>query len=239
MANLFSKIIDFILPPRCICCGKTLNAQDGVCEDCFNKINFITKPHCAKCGLPFESASSNKDSLCGICIKDKKPLFRLSRSAVRYDDISKNMILAFKFMDKTENAKVLSSWLYMAGKDIFEQGVDLIVPIPLHYSRLLKRKYNQSALLAKALSKLTGVKVDYSSVTRHKKTKPQVEFSGKARVKNVKGAFEVKHPEKIKGKRIVLIDDVYTTGSTLKECAKALKKAGVKSIDFLTVSRTC
>lgn len=239
MIGFFSKIIDFILPPRCICCGKTLNAKDGVCEECFNKINFITKPHCLKCGIPFEAANSSDSKLCGLCIKDKKSTFRLSRSSMRYDDISKNMILAFKFMDKTENAKVLSQWLYIAGKEIFDEGVDIIIPVPLHYTRLLKRKYNQSALLAKKLSKKTGLKVDYSSIIRCKKTRPQVEFSGKARIKNISGAFKVKYPKNIKGKRILLIDDVYTTGSTLKECAKVLKKAGAKSIDFLTVSKTC
>lgn len=142
-------------------------------------------------------------------------------------------------MDKTENAKALANWLKLAGKDIFSEGADLIIPVPLHYTRMLKRKYNQSALLARHLGKLTNIKVDYTSVIRHKKTKPQVEFSGHARVQNVKGAFEVKKPDNIKGKRIILIDDVFTTGSTLKECSKALYKAKAKSVDFLTVSRTC
>ncbi|MDR1693970.1 MAG: ComF family protein [Lactobacillaceae bacterium] len=239
MMNILSKILDVILPPRCISCGKVLNAKDGVCEECFNNINFISKPHCHKCGMPFENVVSNKEIMCGLCIKDKKPIFRYGRSALRYDDFSKNMILAFKFMDKTENASTLSKWMFAAGKDIFSSGVDLIIPIPLHYTRLLKRKYNQSALLAKKLGKLASIKVDYSSVIRAKKTKPQVEFSGKARLKNVKNAFGVKHQNKIKGKRILLVDDVYTTGSTLKECAKVLLKSGAASVDFITAARTC
>ena len=127
--------------------------------------------------------------------------------------------------------------LINAGKDIWQQGADILVPIPLHYTRLLKRRYNQSALLAKELSKLTGVRVDYTSVVRHKKTKPQVEFSGRARVKNVHNAFSIKKIEKIKGQRVLLLDDVMTTGSTLKECAKVLLKAGAKSVDTLTVAR--
>lgn len=239
MTNFFSRIIDILLPPRCISCGKIVIGSDSLCEDCFNEINFIAKPYCSKCGHPFEEAPSDKKLLCACCMQKKRTPFRLSRSALRYDDVSKQMVLSFKFMDKTENAIAFAKWLKFAGNDIFNEGVDVIIPIPLHFSRLLKRRYNQSALLAKELSKITGIKVDYTTVIRHRKTKPQVEFCGHARVSNVKDAFSVKHPEKLKGLRVVLIDDVMTTGSTLKECALALKKAGVKSVDTLTVARVC
>lgn len=239
MANLFSKIIDILLPPRCIKCGQIITSADGLCEDCFNEVTFITHPFCAKCGIPFENAPHAKDFLCGHCLQDTKSPFRMSRSALKYDDNSKPLILAFKFMDKTENARVFAKWMKISGEDIFVSGVDLIIPVPLHYTRLVKRRYNQSAILAGELSKLTGLKVDYNSVVRHVKTRPQVEFSGHARVKNVKGVFSVKHPEHIYGQRILLLDDVMTTGSTLKECAKALLKAGAKSVDTLTVARVC
>ena len=172
-------------------------------------------------------------------MKKLKTPFRLSRSAVRYDEASKNLLLALKFLDKTDNAKTLAKWLNLAGRDIWQEGVDVIVPIPLHYTRLIERRYNQSGLLASELAKLNGLPVDYTSVVRHKKTRPQVEFSGHERVKNVKGVFSVKYPDKIKGKRVVLIDDVMTTGSTLKECALALRAAGAKSVDTLTVARVC
>lgn len=239
MPSFWTKIIDLLLPPRCICCGKIVSNANGLCADCFNNINFITKPYCAKCGHPFDEAPSSKKMLCGTCLSKKQTPFRLSRSAIRYDDASKNMILAFKFMDKTENAPVFAKWLKLAGADIFDEGVDLIIPIPLHFTRLIKRRYNQAALIATELGKLTHIKVDCTSVVRHKRTKPQVQFSGHARISNVKGAFSVKHPEKLKGKRIVLIDDVMTTGSTLKECALAMKKAGAKSVDTLTIARVC
>lgn len=165
--------------------------------------------------------------------------FRLSRSALCYDEASKNLILAFKFMDRTENARLLAAMLKVAGEDIFKAGVDVIVPVPLHYTRLVKRRYNQAALLARELGRYTGLPVDCFSLVRHRKTRPQVEFSGFERVRNVKNAFSVPHPEKLAGKRVVLIDDVLTTGSTLKECAAALKKAGVRSVDALTVARVC
>ena len=111
------------------------------------------------------------------------------------------------------------------------------MPVPLHYTRLIKRRYNQSVLLARELSKLVDIPCDCRSVIRHRKTKPQVEFSGHERIRNVKNAFSVKYPENLKGKRVVLIDDVMTTGSTLKECAKVILQAGAKSVDTLTVAR--
>ena len=239
MIELINRILKIFLPPRCIKCGAILSDDDGLCPECFNQLNFITAPYCYKCGHPFEEVVNKKSQklLCGRCSKKQKTPFRLNRSALIYDDISKDLILALKFMDKTENAKVLAKWLNIAGKDIWKEGVDILVPIPLHYTRLVKRKYNQSALLAKELSKLCHVPVDYTSVIKHKATKPQVAFSGKERIQNVKGVFSVKHQDKIKGKRVVLIDDVMTTGSTLKECALAIKAAGAKSVDTLTVAR--
>ena len=236
MKEILNKIIEIFLPPRCIKCGAIL-AQDGLCAECYNELNFISAPYCHKCGHPFEAQNTGKKMLCATCSKKKKTPFRYNRSALCYDEASKNLILALKFMDKTENAKVLAKWLNIAGKDIWKEGVDILVPIPLHYTRLVKRKYNQSALLAKELSKLCHVPVDYTSVIKHKATKPQVAFSGKERIQNVKGVFSVKHQDKIKGKRVVLIDDVMTTGSTLKECALAIKAAGAKSVDTLTVAR--
>ena len=236
MKEILQKIIEIFLPPRCIKCGAIL-AQDGLCAECYNELNFISAPYCHKCGHPFEAQNTGKKMLCATCSKKKKTPFRYNRSALCYDEASKNLILALKFMDKTENAKVLAKWLNIAGKDIWKEGVDILVPIPLHYTRLVKRKYNQSALLAKELSKLCHVPVDYTSVIKHKATKPQVAFSCKERIQNVKGVFSVKHQDKIKGKRVVLIDDVMTTGSTLKECALAIKAAGAKSVDTLTVAR--
>lgn len=235
--SLWADIISIFLPPRCIKCGTVLVHDDGLCPECFNEINFISAPYCQKCGQPLETVPSSSKMLCASCLKKVKTPFRLSRSAVHYDEASKPLLLSFKFHDKTDNARTLAKWLNLAGQDIWKEGADLIVPIPLHYTRLMKRRYNQSGLLAAELSKLTGLPVDYASVARHKKTRPQVEFSGHERVKNVKGVFSVKCPEKIKGKRIVLIDDVMTTGSTLKECALVLRKAGAKSVDTLTVAK--
>ncbi len=237
--KLLQKILNSVLPPRCILCGKILHEEEGLCPECFNEINFISRPYCLSCGRPFPEVPSNEKLLCPSCLKGDNYPFRMCRSAFHYDDTSKNLVLGLKFLDKTENAGVLSRFLYQAGRDIWAEGADLLLPIPLHYTRLIKRRYNQSALLAKELEKLVVIPVDYGSVIRHKKTRPQVEFSGHERIQNVKGAFLVKHPERISGRRIVLIDDVMTTGSTLKECALVLQKAGAASVDALTVARVC
>ena len=238
MITILSQILKAFLPPRCIKCGKVLEDRDGLCDDCFKQTTFIFPPFCKKCGRPFYDEPADKNNLlCGHCTTNKKQIFRLARSCMEYDDSSSPLILSFKFFDRTEYKKVFAQWLQLSGTDIFNAGVDLIIPIPLHYTRLVKRRYNQSALLAKELSKLTHIKVDMTSVVRHRRTKPQVKLQGRARVENVKDAFSIKHIDRIKGKRIVLIDDVQTTGSTLKECAKSLLKSGATSVDYLTLSR--
>ena len=236
--EIFENLLNFIFPRRCLKCGKVLFEDGYLCDKCVEEINFITPPYCYKCGHPISELTADGKMLCAVCAGKKRHFFRTMRSAVVYDNSDKNLILGFKFFDKTENATLLAAMLKIAGKDIFSQGADVLIPVPLHYSRLIKRKYNQSVLLADKLSKMVDIPVDRFSLVRHKKTRPQVEFSGRQRVDNVKNAFSVKHPENIKGKRIILIDDVLTTGSTIKECASVLKKAGAKSVDVLTIART-
>ena len=239
MFKFFREILDILLPPRCKLCGKVVADDDTLCPDCYNKFDFISKPYCVHCGHPFEESSSSRKMLCATCAKDKKPWFRLCRSAYRYQEESRNLILSFKFHDCTDDAKILAKWMKQAGEDIWDKGVDVIVPVPLHYTRLVKRKYNQAAMLAVELSKMTGIPVDLTHLVRHRKTRPQVEFSGQKKKKNVKGAFSVKSINAFQGKRVLLVDDVLTTGSTLRECAKAISKAKPKSIDLLTAARVC
>lgn len=237
MKNYLKLLIDAILPARCLLCGKIVHDDNTLCSECFENINFITSPYCKHCGKPlFENIPDNL--YCVSCL-NKKHTFRFVRSAIVYDEYSKKLVLDFKFYDHIENKKLLVKWLMFAGRDIFKEGVDLIIPVPLHFTRMLRRKYNQSAILARELSRQTGIKVEYKALVKNKKTIPQVLCDSKQRTKNVKNAFTVKYPEAIKDKRIVLIDDVFTTGATLRECAKILKKHGAKSVDALTVARVC
>lgn len=241
MSGFVQKIINIFLPPRCLLCGKILSEYNGLCVECFQKIQFVSEPLCVRCGRPFFNESESFTAvhqLCGICLKEKRPLFKLRRFAFVYDDFSKQLILGFKFMDKTLYAETLANMLRRAGADIWAQKPDLLIPVPIHRRRLLERRYNQSALLVKCLAEQTGVCADYIALQRVRHTVPQVQLSGSARRNNLKHAFAVKNVERIRGRKIVLIDDVETTGSTLKECAKVLKKAGAKEIYALTLART-
>lgn len=237
--NILHRIINFIFPPQCYICGKIMKTDKGLCNKCISEINFINGTICHRCGHPLDevTAPENKKIICGGCLKKKRHLFRMSRSACVYDDFSKKLILDFKFHDKTDLAPFLAKMMYVAGKDIFNAGVDVIIPVPMHYTRMLKRRYNQAALLAKELGKLSNTKVCYNAVVKIKMTKPQAQCTGAERIKNVKDAFCVKASKSLQGKRVLLIDDVLTTGSTLKECALAIKKAKPASVDCLTVSR--
>ncbi|MBQ8481564.1 MAG: ComF family protein [Alphaproteobacteria bacterium] len=238
--TLWQKLLNILLPPRCIKCGKILSEKNGLCPECFNSVNFISEPYCHKCGRPFVKEANLKfasKQYCGNCLQQKKFLFDLQRSAFIYDDVSKDLILDLKFRDKTISAEALANMLYMAGKDIWEQNPDLIIPVPIHRLRLIKRRFNQSALLVKYLSLKTNIQADYSSLTRKRNTIPQVQLSGLTRRKNLRQAFSVKYPHNIKGKKIVLIDDVETTGSTLHECAKVLRKAGAEKLYSVTLAR--
>ncbi len=238
--GLWRAFINILLPPRCLKCGKVLSLQNGLCAECFNKIVFISEPHCHCCGRPFADEMHLKSGvrhICGNCLKEKRPLLVMRRSAFMYDDESKNLILDFKFKDKTFYAETLANMMFAAGKDIWDEKPDLLMPVPIYRLRLLKRRYNQAALLARYLALKTEIKADCESLVRSENTIPQVQLSGKARRKNLQKAFAVAKVNAVKGKKIVLIDDVETTGSTLKECAKVLKKAGAAKIYALTAAR--
>ena len=241
---MFRKLSKYLFPNRCIKCSKIIEDNSGICYECFDKIDFINYPNCKICGRPFEF-DNGVNTICPSCIKDKKPIIKYNRSCFEYSNIAKSMIFSFKFYDRTSLAKTFGKWMVRAGVDFFKDNKrniktpDIIIPVPLHFTRLIIRKYNQSALLANEVSKLTNIPSNNNILKRTRKTKPQVKFNGRARVKNVKDAFEVrdKFAQDIKGKTVLLVDDVYTTGATLKECAKALKRKGAENIYSLTIAK--
>lgn len=235
--KFIKSIIDFIFPPQCYVCKKILEGEDGLCFECLSKINFISKPMCEVCGFPFEFKLSNKNNhlICPRCIK-QPPRFARCVSAVRYDEVSKKIILPFKHGDKTNFAKFMAKVMCLTGKNLINDA-DVIIPIPIHFTRMLKRKYNQASLLSKLIGKQMKKEVLYSTLLRKIATKSQGHLSTKERKSNVSGAFCVKYPEKIKGKKVLLIDDVFTSGATVNECTKVLKKNGAKQVYVLTFAR--
>jgi ComF family protein len=213
-----------------------VEAAHGLCADCWPKIRFITEPLCATCGMPFEFEASD-GSVCAVCASSERPFGR-ARAAIAYDDGSRGFILAFKHGDRTDAARVFAPWMTQAGRDLLAD-VDLMVPVPLHWTRLFMRRYNQSALLAQAVSRLANVRVALDLLVRRKRTPSLAHAGAVERAKTVSGAFVVppRRRHDVEGRRILLIDDVFTTGATIGACARALARSGARSVDVLTLAR--
>jgi ComF family protein len=229
--------LDLILPPLCLKCRAPVSEPQSVCAPCWNELRFLTAPQCAQCGLPFPHDLGGGVK-CAACIA-KPPPFAVSRAALAYDDASRDLILGFKHADRLESVPLFARWMALAGHDAFAQA-DALIPVPLHWRRLVARRYNQAALLANALGALTRLPVDTAALQRIKPTPSQGEMpSARARAKNVVRAFALaeKHRARIRGKRLVLVDDVLTTGATVGACTKALLKAGAASVSVVTLAR--
>lgn len=231
------KALNLIYSPLCILCKEQTYYPRNLCGDCWSKIEWITKPHCKICSLPFEYEVDDS-VICGACLS-KKPSFDKMRSVFLYNDISARLISSFKYNDKTYPHNTYSNWMHRAGVDLWNE-VDYISFVPLSFRRILSRKYNQSAILAKDLSKIAKKEIIYNLMYRTKYVAPQASLNKKDRLKNVKGVFAMnkKYSKKIKGKTIIIIDDVTTTGATLNECAKILKKNGADKVFVLTMAKT-
>ncbi len=230
------KSLDFILPPQCLQCHTLVLQQGGLCANCWQKISFISKPFCKSCGFPFD-LPLELESICGPCAR-KTPPFTRARAAVYYNETSKPMILRFKHGDALHMTPLFTEWLYQAGHELLQQA-DYIAPIPLYWSRLVYRGYNQAAILSHKLSKKAKIVHAPDLLERKKRTPSQGNLTAKERDKNVSNAFKLnkKYHQLIHDKYILLIDDVLTSGATVRACAKVLKKSGAKQIDVLTLAR--
>ncbi len=239
-ANRFSgwlrKTRDVLLPERCYVCGEIVSGGGGLCAPCWEKITFVTAPLCWRCGRPYEFEIPGKQQ-CAACLR-RPPVYDKARSCMVYDDGSRSLVLAFKHADRVDMAPVLAGWLQRAGADVIG-AAQLITPVPLHWTRLWSRRFNQSAELARHLARLAGKTYAPEIIRRKRRTPSQARLRAGARAKNVRGAFSVpkKSARRITGKRILLIDDVLTTGSTLNACAGVLLWAGAEAVDVLTLAR--
>ncbi len=227
--------LDVIFPPRSLITGKVAT-QTGIEAELWSHLNFLDEPCCHACGFPFDY-DLGQEVLCGRC-EIKRPAYGRARSAFKYDNESRKLVLSFKHGGRQEGLPVFAQHMKRAGRSLFD-GCDALIPVPLHPSRLRARRYNQSLILARALSKPTGIDVAPDILARTKPTSSQGGKSYSGRKRNVAGAFAVRPAAKegVKGKAFILIDDVYTTGSTLEACAKTLKRAGAARIDTITLAR--
>jgi ComF family protein len=225
-----------VLPHRCIACADVV-AGPGFCTMCWPELRFITAPHCFCCGDPFEVPASPA-SLCGVCAAAPPPWQR-ARAIWRYNDASKRPVLALKYQDRTALAAITAPLLGRAGMALLAEPDALLVPVPLHWTRLAWRGFNQAALLADALHRTSGVAVDKHALIRTQRTKPQQGLDRAARQSNIRKAFAVRPAAagRLVGRSVILVDDVITTGATAAACTKALLKAGAKSVDVLTLAR--
>ena len=233
MLNYF---LNFLFPPQCLICNDRVAANGTLCLTCWHNVRFITDPYCACCGQPFDYAIG-KDALCGECLRERPPYAR-ARAVFRYNEHSRALVLKLKYADQAHLAAVYGTWLANFGKDLV--GVsDVIVPVPLHYWRFISRRFNQSALLARALQKQCALPVLPDGLQRIRRTKPQPGLTRKQRKDNVKGAFIVspRHAAAIKGKTILLIDDVMTTSATINQCAQVLLDSGAMQVNVLTLAK--
>ena len=235
LKDVITASLDLLFPPSCPSCNTmTESADRSLCTDCFSQLQFIETPYCTFCGKAFSSGVGNH--LCGDCLKSSWN-FDQARSIFAYEKIIASLIHRLKY---SEEMTSLATFRYLGKQSPVVNDLtppDLILPIPLHIKRLRGRGFNQSLLLAKEIFPEETEKIQYDILLRQKETPTQTGLSGKERRKNLKNAFVVKRAAELTGRNILMVDDVFTTGATVNECAKVLKKTGCNRVEVLTVCR--
>ena len=230
--------LDFLLPPQCLTCDRPVQTQGQFCAACFAGVAFITAPCCVACGVGFSSAGQGgTELLCPGCRLHPQP-WGQARAALRYDGQAKRLLLPFKHADRPELASALAPLMARAGAALLARA-DLLVPVPLHRRRLFSRRYNQAALLARALARLSGVPAVPDLLRRTRATASLGELGATARAAAVDGAFAVRPPraQRLSGARVLLIDDVMTSGATAAACTGVLLAGGALGVDVLVAAR--
>ena len=227
--------LDLLLPPRCLACGHEITGAEGLCPECWNDLRLLAPPWCRCCGFPLPYASAEAP-LCASCAA-RAPAFDRARSAVRYDASSSRLILGFKRGGRLDGVGLFARWMAQAGEELLAD-TDLILPVPLHRWRLVRRGFNQSAVLAQRIARISGRAWHPGLLRRHRATLSQQGLSASERERNITStAFGVPRPERIAGARVLLVDDVLTTGATVAACVTVLRRAGAQSVDVLTLAR--
>jgi ComF family protein len=207
-----------------------------VCAECWSKLSFIERPYCPRLGIPFVY-DPGPDLLSMEAIASP-PAYQRARAAVRYDEVARTLVHALKYQDRTDLAPPMGRWMARAGRELIDDA-DVLVPVPLHWRRGWRRRYNQSGALARVIERQTGAKVAAEALQRIRPTLQQIGLSRPQRASNVQGAFKVAADRQalIAGRRVVLIDDVLTSGATVDACARALLRAKAASVDVLVFAR--
>jgi ComF family protein len=235
LAHLPRLALDIALPTLCVSCREPVDGE-GVCAGCWAKLSFIAPPFCPRLGIPF--VYDPGPELLSMEAIANPPAYQRARAAVRYDDVARTLVHALKYQDRTDLAPAMGRWMARAGRELLDEA-DVLVPVPLHWRRGWSRRYNQSGALARVISRQTGVKLATEALRRVRATEQQIGLSRPQRASNVQGAFKVA-PERsadIAGRRVVLVDDVLTSGATTDACARALLRAKAAQVDVLVFAR--
>lgn len=236
LARPFLMLADLVYPPACAACGKMTSGHRGLCAECWSGVRFIERPYCEVLGSPF-SHDLGAGILSAQAIADPPPFDRL-RSAAIHDEAIRNLVHGLKYRDRVDLAPMMAGWMLRASDGAVD-ACEAIIPVPLHRSRMLSRKFNQAAELARHLARLSGKPLLPATLLRIKRTAQQVGLGARAREENVRGAFAIARGREndVFGKRVVLVDDVYTTGATVAAATRVLRKAGASDITVLTFAR--
>jgi ComF family protein len=227
--------LDIALPTLCVACREPVSG-DGVCAKCWAKLSFIAPPYCPRLGIPF--VYDPGPELLSMEAIANPPAYQRARAAVRYDDVARTLVHALKYQDRTDLAPAMGRWMARAGLELLGEA-DALVPVPLHWRRGWSRRYNQSGALARVIERQAGVKLVSGALRRVRPTQQQIGLSRTERASNVQGAFQVAPDRKadIAGRRVILIDDVLTSGATADACARALLRAKAAQVDVLVFAR--
>ncbi|MBC8131111.1 MAG: ComF family protein [Rhizobiaceae bacterium] len=242
---VLSAVADMLFPPVCPGCRIAIGSLASVCPDCWASIGFIDRPYCEVLGLPF-AYDQGPGALSPAAIADPPPFARL-RAAVLYRGLAATFVASLKYSDRTDLSVLMAAWMGRAGADLIADA-DIVVPVPLHRGRLWRRRFNQSAELARHIvaaggevSERRAAPLAYSplALVRVKPTRSQIGLGARERRENVRGAFQVPADRRaeIAGRRVLLVDDVFTTGATVSSATRTLMRGGAASVDVLTFAR--